>query len=179
MKKLILIFAIAISASLTFAQEQKQDSTKVKRKAKTEKQYQLTKKMLENKDFVLESYILQDRYGMQFPVSRGLNFIQVMPNNEAVIQTGSDTSFGPNGVGGITAKGKITNWEINQNEKNKTFHVAMNVMTPVGIYDINFSISSDGRATALLSGLRGGRLTFNGNLVPGDCSMVYEGWSIG
>ncbi len=58
MKKVVLILAFAISTSVIFAQGSKQDSAmirKEKRKAEIEKQYQHTKSMIENKNFVLES----------------------------------------------------------------------------------------------------------------------------
>ena len=55
----------------------------------------------------------------------------------------------------------------------------MNVMTPIGIYDVNFSIRPGGQATALLTGMSGGRLTFDGDLVPTDNSSVFQGLSIG
>ena len=182
MKRVVLILAFAISTSLIFAQGSNQDSAmtqKEKRKAEIEKQYRLTKNMIENKNFVLESNFLQDRYGNFVPVSSGINFVKVEPDNEAAIQIGSYWGFGSNGVGGVTARGKITSWKVSQNEKNKSFHVTMNVMTPIGIYDVHFSISQDGRASALLTSNYGGRLTFNGNLVTVNNSSVYEGWSIG
>ena len=182
MKKVVLILTFAISTSLIFAQGSKQDSAmnrNEKRKAEIEKRYQLTKNMVDNKDFVLESDYLRNRYGYQYPVSPVINFVKVEPNNEAVIQIGSDWRIGPNGVGGVTAKGKITKWKVTQNEKNRTFNVLMNVMTPIGIYDVNFSIMPGGQATALLTGMSGGRLTFDGDLVPTDNSSVFQGLSIG
>ena len=182
MKRVVLILAFAFSTSLIFAQGSKQDSAmirKEKRKAEIEKQYQLTKKLIENKNFVLETNFLQNKWGLQFPVSSGINFVKVEPNNKAVIQIGSNWRIGPNGVGGVTAKGRITGWKVRQNEKSKTFNVMMNVMTPIGIYDVNFSIMPSGQASALLTSNWGGHLTFRGDLVPTNNSSVYEGWSIG
>ncbi len=181
MKKLVLIFVLALSTSLIFAQSTYQDETltkKEKREAELERQYQITKDMLENKNFVLETDFLQNRYGYRIPVSSNINFVKVEPNNLAVIQIGSNWRLGPNGVGGVTAKGEITRWEVNTNEKKKTFNVKMGVMTPIGMYDLNFSVMAGGQATAFLTGIRGGHLTFNGDLVPADESGVYEGWSI-
>lgn len=181
MKKLVLIFVFVLSTSLIFAQGTNQDSTltrKEKRNAEREKQYQLTKDMLENKNFVLESNFLENRYGNRFPVSPNINFVKVEPSGEAVIQIGSNWRIGPNGVGGVTAKGKITTWVLTTNQKNETFNVRMIVMTPIGIYDLNFSVMAGGQATANLSGMGGGRLTFDGDLVPVDQSGTYEGQSI-
>ena len=134
--------------------------------------------MLENKNFVLESDFLENRYGYRFPVSPNINFVKVEPGGEAVIQIGSNYRIGPNGVGGVTAKGKITKWEVTENQKNKTFNVVMYVLTPVGNYDLYFNIMPGGQATARLTGTTGGHLTFDGDLVSSDDSIVYEGWSI-
>lgn len=181
MKKVVLILVFAISTSLVYAQGSKQGtalSRKDKRKAEMEQQYQLTKNMIENKNFVLESNFLQNRYGYRYPVSPVINFVKVEPNNEAVIQIGSNYLYGPNGVGGVTAKGKITQWKVMQNTKSKTFNVRMLVMTSIGTYDVSFSVLPGGQATALLTGITGGRLTFDGDLVPTGQSAAYEGWSI-
>jgi len=180
MKKLVLIFVLALSTSLVFAQETNQNSNltrKEKRKAELERQYQLTKDMLENKNFVLETDWLINRYGYRVPVSPNINFVKV-DSSQAVIQIGSNSGIGPNGVGGVTAKGKITKWEVKQNKKNKTYNVRMFVMTPIGMYDLNFSVRPDGQATARLTSNRGGQLTFDGDMVPTDNSITYEGWSI-
>lgn len=180
MKKLVLFFMVIISANVIFAQGKENTSAlsrKEKRKAEIEKQYQLTKQILENKNFVLETDYLQNRYGYRIPVSSNINFVKVEPG-KAVIQIGSHYGIGPNGVGGITAKGKITSWDLTENEKNMTFDLKMNVMTPIGIYDLQFSISPSGNTTARLTGISSGYLKFDGDLVPLDKSLIYEGWSI-
>lgn len=180
MKKLAFFFGLIVSASLLFAQGKDESSEltkKEKREAEIEKHFQLTKQMLENKDFVLESDFLQDRYGYRVPVVSTINFVAV-DSTEAIIQIGSNSRVGPNGVGGITARGPVTKWELTVNEKNKTFTLRINVMTAIGIYDLFFSIGASGQGTAMLTGLRSGRLTFDGNLVPWSESSIYVGRSL-
>lgn len=180
MKRLVLLFALVISASFLFAQVNNENSglsRKEKRKAEIEKNFQLTRQMLENKNFVLETNWLQDRYGFRVPVVSMINFVSV-DSTKAIIQIGSNSRIGPNGVGGVTARGDITKWELNENEKNKTFTLRINVMTPIGIYDLFFDIGASGQSTALLTGLSSGRLTFDGNLVPHSKASVYVGRSI-
>jgi len=180
MKRLVVVMVLVLSASLVFASGTVQDkilTRKEKRKAESAQQYALTKSMIENRDFVLESNWLDNRYGYRFVVSPGINFVKVA-NNEAVIQVGSNYRIGPNGVGGVTAKGRITSWKVTQNKDSKTYNILAVVSTPIGIYDLYFNVRSDGLATARLSGLWSGHLTFNGNLVPVNDSGVYEGWSI-
>ncbi len=70
MKKLALILTMALSVHLIFAQESDNKMMrKEKRKAEMQAQYELTKQMLENKNFILESDFLQDRYGNRVWVS--------------------------------------------------------------------------------------------------------------
>lgn len=179
MKKLTLILAFIVSANFLFAQTDSNSSLTRKeiRKAQIEKEFQATKQMLENRDFVLESYALQNRWGFQRQVSSNLNFVAV-DSTEAIIQVGSNSRIGPNGVGGVTARGPITKWKLYQNPKSKSFNLQMTVMTKIGFYDLNFNISADGNADALLTGLTSGQLTFQGNMVPWQDSSVYVGTSL-
>ncbi|HKI87936.1 MAG TPA: DUF4251 domain-containing protein [Draconibacterium sp.] len=180
MKKILFILTFVLSVSLSFAQVET-DSTKMtskeKKEARKKEQFALTNYMLENKNFVLESDFLQDRYGNRIPVSSSINFVMINAN-EAVIQIGSNSGIGPNGVGGITAKGRITKWELKKNKKNKSSVLRVNVITSIGMYDLFFNIGPYGNATARLTGLRSGSLTFDGDLVPGELSGVYEGYSL-
>ncbi len=180
MKRLVILFTFIISASFLYAQENAENSgltKREKRKAELEKNYELTRQMLENKNFVLETNWLQDRYGFRVPVVSMINFVSV-DSTKAIIQIGSNSRIGPNGVGGVTARGDITKWELTENEKNKTFTLRINVLTPIGIYDLFFDIGASGQGTALLTGLSSGRLTFDGNLVPHSKTVVYVGRSL-
>ena len=180
MKRLAFFFALIISASFLYAQQNDENTTltrKEKRQAELEKNFELTKQMLENKDFVLESNFLQDRHGIRIPVVSMLNFVSV-DSTKAIIQIGSNSRIGANGVGGVTAKGDISKWELTENDKNKTFSLRINIMTPIGIYDLVFDIGASGQSTALLTGLSAGRLTFDGNLVPHSKSLVFVGRSL-
>jgi hypothetical protein len=51
-------------------------------------------------------------------------------------------------------------------------------MTPIGIYDLFFTIGPSNTASARLTGLIAGELTINGQLVPYTESTVYEGRSL-
>ena len=180
MKRVVLFLAFVISVNLVFAQMNDENTSltrKEKRKAKSEKEYQLVKDMLENKYFVLEANFLQDKYGRRVPVNNGLNFVSV-DSTEAIIQIGSNNRLGANGVGGVTARGKITSWNLTENSKKNHFGLRLNVMTTIGIYDLYLSISPSGQATAQLTGLSRGQLTFDGNLVPWEKSSVYVGQSL-
>jgi len=177
MKRFVVFFALIISASIIFAQGNDENAVltkKEKRNAELEKEFQLTKSMLDNKDFVLETDYLQDRYGNRVLVNSTINFVAV-DSTEATIQIGSNFRLGPNGVGGVTAKGRINKWELTEDQKHKAFTLRMNVMTTIGIYDLFINISASGRGTATLTGMSAGRLTFDGDLVPWENSSIYVG----
>lgn len=170
----VLMSLVAVAQTTTEVQPM---TKKEKRKAQLEADFKATQHLLENKQFVLEADFLQDRYGNRAFVSSTINFVAV-DSMEAVIQIGSNYRIGPNGVGGVTAKGRITKWELEADYKRKTFALEMNVMTSIGIYDLRFTIGPSGNAKALLTGLRAGNLTFDGTVVSMEESRVFEGHSI-
>ncbi len=177
MKRFVVFFALIISASILFAQGNDENAVltkKEKRNAELEKDFQLTKSMLENRNFVLETDYLQDRRGIRIPVNSTINFVSV-DSTDAIIQIGSNFRIGPNGVGGVTAKGNINKWELTEDQKHKAFTLRMNVMTTIGIYDLFINIAASGRGTATLTGMRSGSLMFDGDLVPWEKSSVYVG----
>lgn len=178
-KHLFIAIVIALSSSIVVAQTS-HDTTKLNRKEKREAEskrlYQANKQMLVNRSFVVETDFLQNRYGVRVPVNSTINFVMV-DAGEAVIQIGSNTGMGYNGVGGITAKGRITKWELEENEKKKVFDLSMHVLTSIGMYDVTMTIGNFG-ATARISGIRPGNLTFSGDMVALEESIVYEGQSL-
>ncbi len=174
-----MAIVIALSTNILHAQNAQENpelTRKEKKAIERERLYKLNKEMLESKSFVLESDYLQNRYGVRIPVNSTINFVLV-DGEEAVIQIGSNTGSGHNGVGGVTAKGKITKWELKENEKKNTFDLTMHVLTSIGMYDIRMNIGNYG-ANARLTGLRRGNLTFSGDMVALEESVIYEGRSL-
>ncbi|MGB8489475.1 MAG: DUF4251 domain-containing protein, partial [Bacteroidales bacterium] len=130
--------------------------------------------LLQRKTFVVEADFLQNKFGNQRPVTSVLNFIMLDASN-AVLQTGSNFRVGNNGVGGVTAEGKIQNYKVTKDPKNLTFDVRFTVMTNVGIFDVLINISSDTNATATINGLSAGQLTWIGRFQNLYNSDVYKG----
>jgi len=177
MKRFIIFFGLIISASILFAQGNDENSAftkKERRDAEREQEFQQVKSMLYNKNFVLLADYLQDRYGNRVLVSSTINFVAV-DSTEATIQIGSNSGNGPNGVGGVTAKGKITKWDLTEDSKNQAFTLNMNVMTMIGIYDLSINIGASGKGSAILTGTTMGSLMFDGNLVPWQKNTVFVG----
>lgn len=170
-----LLFAFVIFNPL-YSQDIKQDkeTRKQEKKEQIQREYQITKSVLESKQFVLEARWLGNQYGERIPVTSNINFIMV-DSSRAVIQVGSNSGLGSNGVGGITTDGQLTSWELNSNDKKNSFNLRMNITTNLGMYDVLMNISADGNATATLKGLRRGQLVYTGSIVPMADSYVYQG----
>jgi len=153
-----------------------QDIGKTRKDSTEAKKYESTREMLDNKDFVLEADYLENKSGNRFPVSSMLNFISV-DSTSSILQIGRNTGMGYNGVGGITAEGEITRYKLQPDANRKSFYVSFSVMTSIGAYDINMSVTNDGYASATLTGTRSGQLTYTGYLVPTEDSRVYKGYN--
>lgn len=180
MGAIIFLILMTLAATGIFGQGDKNNSSDIKNSKENiddKNQYQSFKDMIENRDFVLEADYLRDRHGNRFFVSNTINFVAI-DSTTAIIQVGSNSRIGPNGVGGVTAKGKITSWKLTEDLKNESFNLYATVMTSIGIYDLQFSINTSGYSTALLTGLTMGELTFEGSVEPYSDSSVYEGTSL-
>lgn len=177
-----LLMCLFLSGGL-FSQDQKtvketkkeaSQRKKEERKLKIENQYKLTDSLLEGKIFVLEAHFLKISSGERFSVPATLNFVSV-DSLSAVIQVGSFQRVGYNGVGGFTVQGRIYNWKFEKNDKGKNFYLTMTIQGNIDIYDVSMSIDYAGYADATLNGINSGKLTFEGNLVSKEASVIFKG----
>jgi len=185
MKWLIAVLMSLSMVTVTIGQEVKNakgskqelsQKRKVERKARADSLYQLTGRILADKEFVLEAERIRNNQGVQVTVSTLLNFISV-DSNHVVIQIGSMQRTGRNGVGGITEEGRITSWKLTSDDKRSNYSVFMTVQTKINVYDINLNVDYSGNADAYLSGLRAGKLIFSGRILPRENSDVFKGMS--
>jgi hypothetical protein len=130
--------------------------------------------MVERGRFVLEADQLRDKRGNTVNVTSMINFI-ASDSLSGVIQIGSHNYVGLNGVGGVTVEGAISNYRYTFNEKNGSYQVTYVVRSINGTYDVQMSVSSDGRADATISSNWPGRVNYIGYLVPPASSRVYKG----
>jgi hypothetical protein len=147
------------------------------RKAQMAENFHILDSLLAAKRFVLEADFLQNRYGEVTPVVSNLNFIKV-DNSNGILQTGSNYNLGYNGVGGLTAEGNIQGWKITKDLKKFSYILRFNLLTNIGDYDILMSVNSDNNASATITGLGPGKLTWNGHLATVDNSRVFKGHTI-
>ncbi|MBN1115710.1 MAG: DUF4251 domain-containing protein [Bacteroidales bacterium] len=141
-----------------------------------EKQNNLTWKMLNDRKFVLEADFLSDGYGNRISVSPTLNFITI-DSTRGVIQIGTLTGMGYNGLGGVTTEGKISSYEIKVAERkhSTSYMLSTIILTPLGIFDINFTVSESGYATATIKSSVRGQLTYSGSVIEPAKSRVFKG----
>jgi hypothetical protein len=175
-KKLFLVTGLLLISLAGNSQDTKL-TRQEKNEAKRDKQYfnfQVLDTLLKNKSFVLEADFLENQYGNRKAVLSSLNFIMV-DSLIATLQTGSNSNFGFNGVGGTTAEGTISDLKIVKNEKNLTFFLRFTVNSNIGIYDVAMNISSNNIARATISGLTRGKLIYDGRIQTIYDSGVYKG----
>ncbi len=185
--KQILILSLALFMAIpVFTQAQELSRKELKALQKQLKQEQqaeqaapqlaITELMVVNQKFVLEADRLRDKRGNTVNVSSMINFIACDSVN-GVIQIGSNSYVGMNGVGGITVEGPISNYKYELNEKSLTYSVSYNVRSPSGTYDVRMTVFGEGRADATISSNWPGRLNYSGYLVSPIASKVYKGTS--
>ena len=151
-------------------------SRKEARKAQLTANFYVLDSLLRSGRYVLEADFLQNKYGTRVSVPHMLNFIRV-DGPRGVLQTGSDTRQGYNGVGGVTAEGSIVNYKIDNDKKHLSTTVTFNLVSTLGNFDIFLTVSADNNATATISGSTSGRLSWDGHLVMLNNSRVFKGYN--
>ncbi len=173
---LFLISGFLGLTSVSYSQDIKLSRKELKeaRKAQLAVNFYLLDSLLNAKTFVLEADYLENRYGDRIPVLSDLNFIKVNESN-GILQTGSAFGSGYNGVGGVTAEGSLGAWRIYKNTKQLSYTVHFSLLTNIGHYDILMNVSSNTRASATITGLGPGKLTWEGHLVTLNNSRIFKG----
>jgi hypothetical protein len=189
MRKYIILIIMSMVVFNAYSQEDNSvDSKTTKKLTKQQKlEQRLTEEeataklvdwMVEHRQFVLEANYLSNQTGERVFVNNRLNFI-VIDSSKIVIQLGSNSGIGANGVGGITADGTISTFDVKKTGKTQnSYSIHVYTMTHIGSYDVFFDISPSGNADASVSGTTRGKLNYHGKLVPLKQSRVYKGMSI-
>jgi Domain of unknown function (DUF4251) len=170
---IIGLFCISLNGS---SQDQKlnRQGKKEVRKALMQENFNILDSLLNVKSFVLEADFLVDKYGYRVPVLSDVNFVKV-DESRGVLQTGSGTSMGYNGVGGVTTEGNVGGWKVYKDLKHLSYRVQFNLITNLGIYDIFMSVNSENNAMATITGLGPGKLSWEGHLATPGNSRVFKG----
>jgi len=144
------------------------------RKAQLTANFNILDSLLNAKSFVLEADYLQGKYGDIIPVTSTLNFVKVDSTN-GILQTGTTSGIGYNDVGGVTAEGTIGSWKLYKDTGKQTLRVQFSLLTNIGNYDVSLWVTPDNYATARITGLGPGELTWRGHLATVENSRVFKG----
>jgi len=191
MKTKVIIMMISIMLGLgvmtqSYAQEthtnvEKNLSRKARRELRKKERiaadqymFQSAKAALKDGNWVLESNQLITKWGNTIPVDSQTNFVELQ-NGTAYMQLAFAGHNGPNGLGGITLKGKPTQIKMNT-DKNGDVYYQMSVIGNALTADIIVRLGSgDNYASAQVNAITSGaRLQFAGQLVPIGQSSIYR-----
>jgi hypothetical protein len=174
-----LAFLLVTGMQSALAQDSKGDTggegtNKMSKQEIQAKNKQQILDIIKNKDFVLESNFIQNKYGYRLFINPLFNFIMVN-GDTATIQLTFDHFPGWNGVGGITWKGIIDQYKLKPGGAHSAIYLQMHVQG-AGIASYQFlTVDANGNADLHINGDYGGQVTFSGNLMPIDKSGVIEG----
>lgn len=134
---------------------------------------------LENYDFVLEANSLATKRGRTIFVNSSTNFIS-LSDGKAVVQIAAHPAApGPNGIGGITVEGRVSNVELKTDKKGNRM-LSMNVFGTGISATVFITLAADSHtATATVTAnTNPAKVILNGYLYPSVISEVYKGRSL-
>lgn len=137
------------------------------------------KQAIDNKTFVLEADQVVFKRGETAFVSSNTNFVAVKKDN-AVVQVAFNIPVsGPNGIGGVTVTGGISNYKMSTNKRGD-IQISMNVMGTAISAQVNMTLynGSDNATVEVSPNFSSNRFTLNGRLVPMQKANVYKGQSL-
>lgn len=136
---------------------------------------ELVNGLVKDQTYVLEATSLMGRYNQVF-VSPSTNFVSVV-GDKITLQTANHFAIGYNGLGGITVNGIIRDYQINEGKKG--ISVFIQFSDPLlGFSTLNLDVQDGGFARARVQDNWGGRVIFQGQLVPVEESRVFKGTAI-
>ncbi|SHG10109.1 DUF4251 domain-containing protein [Dysgonomonas macrotermitis] len=135
---------------------------------------------LDSLDFVLEADRITFKNGQSTYVNANTNFISAK-GDKATVQLAFNSAFysGPNGIGGITLDGRISNVKKSIDKKgNVTF--SMSVFGTGISAEVSFTMyNGNNQCSATVnSNFSSRNITFSGYLYPSEESSVFKGRSL-
>lgn len=132
---------------------------------------------MDNMDFVLRADRLVFKYGHTAYVNSVTNFISVS-GDYATVQVAPFYGGGPNGVGGITLDGRVSNVKY-ETRKNGNRSLSMSVMGSIISATLNIELYAGGNnaEVTITSNFRSSKITLIGTLTQPDDTYIYKGTS--
>jgi hypothetical protein len=134
---------------------------------------------LRKRDFVLEADNVQFRNGNTVFVNSSTNFISVKGNRAVVQISPSNYYSGPNGLGGVTVDGYVSELQVKTDSKGRITY-SMNV-TGIGInaqVEIYMYPNSSQATATVYPNFNSNTVWLQGTIVPYENSNVIEGNSL-
>ncbi len=175
----VLIIIMMTAWQTSFAQDAKTKDMKLKEtKLSRQKQMQKNKQqileLVNSRKFVLENNFIQNDEGRRVFINPMFNFIKI-EGDTAIVQLSFKGLLSWNGLGGITVQGHVDKFEVDPGKSNKPIFVQLHIQG-AGVASYQFlSIDSDGNSTLTVNSDHGGTVSFIGNIVPIDKSVVMQG----
>ena len=134
---------------------------------------------LRNQDFVLEADNITFKNGSTVFVNSATNFISVKGDRAVVQISPSQFSSGPNGVGGVTVDGTISDQQVTRGKDGRiTFSMNVNgIGINAEVHIFMFPNSNQATAT-VYPNFNSNTLWLSGTIVPYENSDVFEGMSL-
>lgn len=178
MKKAILLLLVFISV-LTTVDAQTRKERKAERRAVQDSidnaNYIKAVAAIQDTLLILEADQAYDKQGNMVNVQSSINFVKI-EKDRAVVQLAFPFLMGPNGVGGITLDGRLTNYEVKTDKKGR-IHLSASSFGSSLTADIRISLSPQtNRAEATVtSATLPYAVRFTGELNHTSLSTTYEG----
>ena len=147
-------------------------------KAMEQAAFDEAKEAIENKTFALEADQVIFKRGKNAFVSSNTNFVMVNEDKASVQVAFNIPVSGPNGLGGVTVDGNVSNYKI-ATDKKGTIRLTMNVMGSGISAQINITLphGSNNATVDINPNFNSNRLTLSGKLLPLEKSNIFKGRS--
>ncbi|MTI22029.1 DUF4251 domain-containing protein [Fulvivirga sp. RKSG066] len=182
-KHLLLTTAVVLATiSSSVAQDEKQSKEEKRAAKKQAKKEQFAENMkviesaVADSAFVIEADAIRGRYSANNFVMPTTNFVKI-EGDEVVVQTANNFSAGYNGLGGITIRGSVREYSINERDESVNVFIQMSSAT-LGFSTLNIFINASGHASADLRTNQGGYVNFSGDLRLLEATSTFEGMPV-
>lgn len=176
---LLAVLALMLGSCKSQQDPAQKAAEKAAKEAQGQMQFDKAMQAVNNKAFVLEADRVTFKNGQFVYVNANTNFIS-MHDGKSTVQLAFNSPYaGPNGIGGITVTGTVSNFKT-ETDKKGNVTISMAVMG-VGI-SANVSIQlingSNVCSATVYPNFSGNIITFSGNLYSEADSNVFKGMSL-
>ena len=170
---IMMLIALVVCVGFSNAQTtDKEERAKLREERRIEQErldslyFVQAKQAIENRRFVLEADRVMFKYGTTAYVSSNTNFVMVK-DDEATVQIAFNVPMsGPNGLGGITVDGNMSDFEMKENKSGVGISARVTITLPKG---------SSSATVTVLPTFNSNRLTLMGHILPLENSSIFKG----